>query len=135
MNGDGFPDILSGAYWYENPGPQGGDWKQHQFRTVGTHGEFVSDCGEWTIDVNHDGLPDLVTAGWISNGVWWYETPAKLRRWHIWKKHFITDSYDTEGGALATSTATATPISSSPTTTTPASSGYPSPAPSRRSIT
>ena len=22
MNGDGLPDILSGAYWYENPGPK-----------------------------------------------------------------------------------------------------------------
>ena len=27
MNGDGFPDILSGAYWYENPGARGGEWK------------------------------------------------------------------------------------------------------------
>ena len=26
MNGDGKPDLLSGAYWYENPGPQGGEW-------------------------------------------------------------------------------------------------------------
>ena len=51
MNGDGFVDILSGAYWYENPGALGGDWKQHQFRTVGMRDEFVSDCGEWTIDV------------------------------------------------------------------------------------
>lgn len=23
MNGDGYTDILSGAYWYENPGPKG----------------------------------------------------------------------------------------------------------------
>jgi hypothetical protein len=30
MNGDGRPDILSGAYWYENPGPQGGEWKRRQ---------------------------------------------------------------------------------------------------------
>ena len=101
MNGDGFPDILSGAYWYENPGLQGGDWKQHQFRTVGIHGEFVSDCGEWIIDVNHDGFPDLVTAGWISNGIWWYENPGKSAPpGTLWQKHFITDSYDTEGGAI-----------------------------------
>ncbi len=59
-------DLLSGAYWYENPGAQGGEWKQHQFRTVGIHNEFVSDCGEWIVDVDHDGLPDLVTTGWIS---------------------------------------------------------------------
>jgi hypothetical protein len=97
MNGDGFKDLLSGAYWYENPGAHGGDWKQHQYRTVGTHSEFVSDCGEWTIDVNHDGAPDVVTTGWIANGLWWYENPKKPGA--MWQKHFITNSYDTEGGA------------------------------------
>lgn len=99
MNGDGFADILSGAYWYENPGAQGGDWKQHQWRTVPTHEEFVSDCGEWTVDVNHDGAPDVVTAGWITNGAYWYENPKKPGV--LWKKHLITDSFDTEGGAFA----------------------------------
>lgn len=99
MNGDGHPDILSGAYWYENPGPQGGEWKQHQYRAAGTHGEFVSDCGEWTVDVNHDGAPDVVTAGWISNGLWWYENPKKPGV--MWERHLITDSFDTEGGWMA----------------------------------
>ena len=42
MNGDGYPDILSGAYWYENPGPNGGEWKRHQYREAGTLGEFVA---------------------------------------------------------------------------------------------
>ena len=99
MNGDGYLDILSGAYWYENPGPSGGDWKRHQYREAGTLGEFVADCGEWTIDVNHDGAPDVVTAGWQTNGIWWYENPKKPGA--EWKKHFITDSYDTEGGVMA----------------------------------
>ena len=96
MNGDGRPDLLSGAYWYENPGPQGGTWKQHQYRTVGIISEFVSDSGEWAVDVNHDGALDVVTAGWMLNGLWWYENPKKPDV--MWKKHFITDSYDTEGG-------------------------------------
>lgn len=99
MNGDGRPDILSGAYWYENPGAQGGEWKRHQYREAGTLGEFVSDCGEWTVDVNHDGAPDVVTAGWMLNGVFWYENPKKLGV--EWKRHLITDSYDTEGGWMA----------------------------------
>lgn len=99
MNGDGRPDLVSGAYWYENPGPQGGTWKRHQYRTVGMMGEFVSDCGEWAIDVNHDGAPDIVTTGWMLNGVWWYENPKKPDT--VWKKHFITNSYDTEGGWMA----------------------------------
>ena len=102
MNNDGFLDIVSGAYWYENPGANGGDWKRHQYRTVGTHNEFISDCGEWTIDVNHDGYPDIVTTGWIANGLWWYENPGKSATPDtMWKQHFITDSFDTEGGAFA----------------------------------
>jgi FG-GAP-like repeat len=97
MNGDGRPDLVSGAYWYENPGPAGGEWKRHQFRTVGILGEFVSDSGEWNFDVNHDGAPDVVTTGWMLNGLWWYENPKKPDV--LWQRHFITDSYDTEGGA------------------------------------
>jgi hypothetical protein len=103
MNGDGFIDLLSGAYWYENPGAQGGEWKQHQFRTVGTHAEFVNDCGEWIVDVDHDGYPDLVTVGWISNGLWWYRNPGPkaTAAGALWKAEKITDSFDTEGGAFA----------------------------------
>ena len=100
MNGDGHPDLLSGAYWYENPGPNGGEWKRHQYRTVGIHNEFVSDCGEWAIDVNHDGLPDVVTTGWITNGIFWYQNPGKSST-GMWEKHKIADSFDTEGGAFA----------------------------------
>lgn len=103
MDGDGFVDLLSGAYWYQNPGSGGGEWKQHQFRTVGIHNEFVSDCGEWVVDVNHDGLPDLVTTGWIANGVWWYKNPgtAATAAGTQWKAEKIADSFDTEGGAFA----------------------------------
>jgi hypothetical protein len=103
MNNDGFLDILSGAYWYENPGAQGGEWTQHQFRTVGLYKEFVDDCGEWIVDVDHDGLPDLVTIGWIANGLWWYRNPgpAATAAGAMWKAEKITDSYDTEGGAFA----------------------------------
>ncbi len=103
MNGDGFQDLLSGAYWYENPGAGGGEWKQHQFRTVGIHNEFVSDCGEWIVDVDHDGLPDLVTTGWITNGVWWFKNPGPkaTAAGAQWKGEKIADSYDTEGGAFA----------------------------------
>ncbi len=103
MNGDGFDDLLSGAYWYQNPGANGGEWQQHQFRAVGTHSEFVSDCGEWIVDVDHDGLPDLVTTGWITNGLWWFRNPGPkaVAAGEQWKAEKITDSFDTEGGAFA----------------------------------
>lgn len=99
MNGDGYLDLVSGAYWYENPGANGGAWKRHQWRAVSMTGEFVSDCGEWTVDVNHDGAPDVVTAGWITNGLWWYENPKRPDV--MWKRHLIADSFDTEGGVFA----------------------------------
>jgi hypothetical protein len=99
MNGDGHPDILSGSYWYENPGPHGGEWKRHQWRTVDITGEFVSDCGEWVVDVNHDGAPDIVTVGWMTDGLWWYENPKKPGV--MWQRHLIAHSIETEGGWMA----------------------------------
>jgi len=99
MNGDGRPDLVSGAYWYENPGPQGGEWKRHQWRTVDIVGEFVSDCGEWAVDVNHDGAPGIVTVGWMTDGLWWYENPKKPDV--MWQRHLIAHTIETEGGWMA----------------------------------
>jgi len=99
MNGDGRPDLVSGAYWYENPGPQGGEWKRHQYRTVEMTGEFVSDCGEWAVDVNHDGAPDIVTVGWMTDGLWWFENPKKPGV--MWERHLIAHTIETEGGWMA----------------------------------
>src|SRR5260370_38582609 len=100
MNGDGFPDLLSGAYWYENPGADGGEWKQHQFRTVGIHNEFISDCGEWVIDVDDDGLPDLVTTGWVSTGPCCYPSPGAkaLAAGAMWKSEKLTYILDSPTG-------------------------------------
>jgi hypothetical protein len=107
MNGDGLPDITSGVYWYENPGASGGEWKMHKFRQIAPniHGvstgnkafwtEFVADNGEFAIDVNHDGAPDLVTSSWQNDGIWWFENPKK--QGVMWKPHFICHSKDTEG--------------------------------------
>jgi len=99
MNGDGKPDLLSGAFWYENPGDKRGEWTLHQFRKVDIVGEFVSDCGEWAVDVNHDGAPDVVTTGWMSDGLYWYENPKKSSG--LWERHFITHTKETEGGWMA----------------------------------
>jgi hypothetical protein len=99
MNSDGRPDLVSGSYWYENPGPQGAEWKRHQWRTVDIVGEFVSDCGEWAVDVNHDGAPDIVTVGWMTDGLWWYENPKKPDV--MWQRHLIAHTIETEGGWMA----------------------------------
>ncbi len=108
MNGDGRLDIASGAYWYENPGPDGIAWKRHQHRKVTawpftvdhlTTTEFVSDCGEFAVDVNHDGAPDIVSAAWQTDGIWWYENPKKTGV--LWPPHLICHSVHTEGMVMA----------------------------------
>jgi len=104
VDGDGKLDIVSGAYWYENPGALDAEWKRHQwrytsvwpFRIAGESKiEFVADCAQFPVDVNHDGALDLVTAAWQTDGVWWYENPKKPGA--FWKKHFICHSRATEG--------------------------------------
>ena len=62
-------------------------------------GEFISDCGEWTVDVNHDGAPDVVTVGWMTDGLWWYENPKKPDV--MWQRHLIAHTVETEGGWMA----------------------------------
>ena len=108
MNGDGRPDIVSGAYWYENPGALGAVWKRHQWRDISVWPfeitgdkkiEFVADCAQFVVDVNHDGTPDIVTAAWQTDGVYWYENPKNPRG--DWKSHFICHSQATEGGDYA----------------------------------
>lgn len=88
MNGDGRLDVLSGAYWYEAP-----DWTPHKYRDVGIEGEFVVNCAEFTIDVDHDGDLDVVGAGWQEDGVFWFENSGEA----MWEKHLITPSLHTEG--------------------------------------
>ena len=73
VNGDGFPDIVSGAfadtkiYWYENPGAealkQGAPWKQHVLLDTGLA------QNEWTTlrDLDGDGVPEYVVDSYGPN--------------------------------------------------------------------
>ncbi len=90
MNQDGRADITSGAYWYEAP-----SWTRLKYREAGIEGEFVVNCGEFTIDADGDGDLDILSAGWQEDGVYWYENPGKVGP--QWKKTLITPSLHTEG--------------------------------------
>ena len=74
MNEDGYVDLLSGSYWFENPGAKAA--ATGSSTGSAPWASFVSDCGEWIVDVDHDGQPDLVAARWVSNGLIWFPNPG-----------------------------------------------------------
>lgn len=92
LNRDGKLDITCGSYWYEAP-----NWARHQLRVCEVQGEYQSDYGEWAMDVNRDGWPDIVTGGWFTPIMTWYENPAPPQGDQLWKEHVIaTDLTGTE---------------------------------------
>lgn len=92
VNGDGTLDITCGSNWYEGP-----HWTKHEsYRENATvHGEYVNNNGEFAANVNDDGKTDLISAGWMTNGVYWYENPGDGTT--PWKATKILDSISTEG--------------------------------------
>ena len=86
FNGDGKWDIVAGSYWYEGPG-----WKAHKWRaledkldpqgkrhTVDDKGKgYYDDFMNIPLDVDGDGLDDVVTCSWFSKRVDWYRNTGK----------------------------------------------------------
>jgi len=103
VNGDGRLDIISGPNWYEYvpsqrkrldivPGPnqyQPPEWKRHPFRECPQSGEYHADFGEFAMDVNGDGLVDIVTGQWHNNPLVWYENPGQVGK--EWPEHVIVN--------------------------------------------
>jgi hypothetical protein len=92
VNGDGILDITCGAHWYEGP-----HWVKHErFRQHATPiGEYINNNGEHPIDVNRNGRLDLISAGWMADGIFWYENPGTSEV--PWKATKIVSSVSTEG--------------------------------------
>ena len=84
VNRDGRNDIVTPQGWLEAPAdPRTGDWKLHrEFQLGQTSFIFV-------IDLNEDGLPDLLTSNAHDYGIFWMEQ----RPDHTWVKHVIDESW------------------------------------------
>jgi hypothetical protein len=101
VNGDGRPDITAGVNWYEAP-----NWTKHhayfegaeRFFDGAERKEFLhTHCHEVALDVNRDGLVDVVDSGEQSSiaGVLWYENPGP--RGGKWKAHRVRRTPYMEG--------------------------------------
>jgi hypothetical protein len=91
VNGDGAPDIVSGAYWYEGP-----DFtKRHFIGEVRAEGEYYDDFSTVPMDVNGDGRMDFITGGWWGNTLRWRENPGDPDT--LWPEHVIAEIGSVEG--------------------------------------
>lgn len=88
LNQDGKPDIIGWAYmagtldWWENTGPDFTAWTHHV-----VDNQLVRSCVGESKDIDLDGDLDIVSTGYDSNQVVWYEnTDGKATNW---KKHTI----------------------------------------------
>ncbi len=84
VNGDGRNDIITPEGWLEAPpDPRKGEWRLHSdFKLGSTSFIFV-------IDLNQDGLPDLLTANAHDYGIFWMER----RPDQTWVKRMIDESW------------------------------------------
>lgn len=72
VNGDGWPDIVSGSFfepevfWYQNPGKEGLElgklWKAHLLATTATANEIT-----FLHDMDGDGTPEYIANSWQKN--------------------------------------------------------------------
>jgi len=85
VNGDGQPDIVSGAFWYEGPDFR----KKHEIGEVRRAGEYYDDFSTIALDVNGDGRPDFITGGWWGNTIRWRENPGDPKK--TWPEHIIAE--------------------------------------------
>jgi len=85
VNGDGIPDIVSGAYWYEGP-----DFKRRHFvGDIMPIGEHYDDFSTIFMDINGNGRPDYVTGGAWGGSVRWRENPSDPEK--PWPEHIVAE--------------------------------------------
>ena len=90
VNGDGKPDIVSGAFWYEGPEFK----KKHFVGPVMKEGEYYDDFSTIPMDVNGDGRLDFITGGWWGNTLRWRENPGDPKK--TWPEHVIAETGNVE---------------------------------------
>ncbi|MCC6486420.1 MAG: VCBS repeat-containing protein [Candidatus Hydrogenedentes bacterium] len=94
VNGDGRPDVLRPAAWFEAPAdPRTGDWKEHPL-AVGSleEGKPGHTPQILVYDVNADGLADIVTSIAHDYGIFWYEQ-VKGEGESTWNRHQIDNTW------------------------------------------
>src|SRR4051812_38978692 len=72
VNNDGRPDLISGEAWYEAP-----SWTKHPLRSINFANNYVDNFSDLPLDVDGDGLIDVVQFGYFSKNIVWLKNPGK----------------------------------------------------------
>ena len=90
VDGDGVPDIVSGAFWYQGPDFR----KKHFIGAVRAEGEYFDDFFTLPMDINGDGRLDFLTGGMWSTTLRWRENPGDATR--PWPEHVAAETGNIE---------------------------------------
>ena len=82
VNSDGRLDVVSGENWYEAP-----TWRKHKFRSFLFWSNYIDDFSDLPFDVNGDGAVDIISVGWASQKIAWFENPGAPQG--AWQEHAI----------------------------------------------
>lgn len=93
LNGDGRPDVLRPDAWFAAPAdPRAGKWEEHPWALGAKDGQADHTPQMLVLDVNGDGLPDVITSNAHKHGIFWYgQTRAGGKT--NWTQHLIDDSW------------------------------------------
>lgn len=93
VNGDGRPDILRPNAWFEQPRDiRKGQWTEHAWSLSNKDGRVEDTAQIWTMDVNGDGLSDVIYSSAHGYGVFWCEQVRRGSETQ-WIRHLIDDTW------------------------------------------
>jgi hypothetical protein len=97
VNMDGRKDVLIKTGWWEAP------VNRRQPIWIFHPADFGEDCSEmYVLDVNGDGLNDVISASAHKYGIWWHQQVKDAQGNITWVKHEISKAFsETHGVALA----------------------------------
>ena len=84
LNRDGHLDIVYGPYWFAGP-----DFVPRTFRPNHVAKDYLRANSDHVLDVDGDGWPDIIAAGWTEDGIWWFKNPghSAAERGTPWEMH------------------------------------------------